>query len=204
MSLRERFLLERLRDHDEAAFSEIVREYQDRVFSLVSRMIGDRGEAEDLAQEVFVTVFKQIGRFRGDSKLSTWIYRIAVNHCKNRIKYLAVRQGGADGTAADADAVTEALDHGAHARAQAAGVPVPSREPGPLETLEGRELARLIESALATLEEESRLVVVLRDVDELSYQEIGEVTGLPEGTVKSRLHRARMQIKEFIERRTKG
>ncbi len=204
MSLRERLLLERLRDHDEAAFSEIVTEYQDRVFSLVARMIGDRGEAEDLAQEVFVTVFKQIGQFRGESKLSTWIYRIAVNHCKNRIKYLAVRQGSADGAGVNADAVADALDRGAHARAQAAGVPVPSREPGPLEQLEGRELARLVESALGTLEEESRLVVVLRDVDELSYQEIAEVTGLPEGTVKSRLHRARMQIKDFIERRTKG
>ena len=74
--------------HDERAFNELVRLYERRVFALVLRMIGNPAEAEDLAQEVFVQVFKAIGTFRGESKLSTWIYRIAINLCKNRVKYL--------------------------------------------------------------------------------------------------------------------
>lgn len=200
MSLRERILVERLKGRDEAAFSEVVRAYQDRVFSLVHRMIGDRGEAEDLAQEVFVTVFKRIGEFRGESKLSTWIYRIAINHCKNRIKYLARRAGTADAATGD----TDRLDRKEVTDAAAAdGVPVPHRPAGPQEDYEGRELARLVEQALAELDEDHRLVVVLRDVDEMSYQEIAELLGVQEGTVKSRLHRARMQIKHYIEKRTK-
>src|SRR5258707_1310588 len=84
-------LLERLVRRDERAFNELVRTHQGRVYGLVLRMMGDRAEAEDLAQEVFVQVFKAIGSFRGESKLSTWIYRIAINLCKNRVKYLKVR-----------------------------------------------------------------------------------------------------------------
>ena len=87
-------LVERLVARDERAFNALVRAYERRVFALVLRMIGNRAEAEDLAQEVFVQVFKAIGSFRGESKLSTWIYRIAINLCKNRAKYLRVRHAG--------------------------------------------------------------------------------------------------------------
>src|SRR5688572_26961999 len=87
-------LIERLKRRDEAAFNELVRLYDTRVFRLVLRMLGDRAEAEDVAQEVFITVFKSIDGFRGDSKLSTWLYRVATNHCKNRIKYLDRRARG--------------------------------------------------------------------------------------------------------------
>ena len=90
----EQRLIERLVARDERAFNELVRAYERRVFALVLRMLGNRAEAEDLAQEVFVQVFKAIGSFRGDSKLSTWVYRIAVNLCKNRSKYLRVRHAG--------------------------------------------------------------------------------------------------------------
>src|SRR5689334_19590756 len=91
MSLRDRMLLARLRERDERAFRELVEEHRDRVFNLTFRMLGNRAEAEDVAQEVFIAVFKTIETFREESKLSTWIYRVAVNHCKNRIKYLARR-----------------------------------------------------------------------------------------------------------------
>ena len=87
----EQKLIERLIARDERAFNELVRLYERRVFSLIFRMLGNAAEAEDMAQEVFVQVFKAIGNFRGDSKLSTWIYRIAINLCKNRAKYLKVR-----------------------------------------------------------------------------------------------------------------
>ena len=88
----EQELVERLKRHDEAAFNRFVLQYQERVFRLVLRMIGDRAEAEDLAQEVFISIFKAIEGFRGDSQLSTWVYRVAANHCRNRIKYLARRR----------------------------------------------------------------------------------------------------------------
>ena len=91
MSLRERRLIRRLRDRDERAFRELVEEHRDRVYNLTYRMLGNREEAEDVAQEVFITVFKSIDSFRGDAKLSTWLYRVTANHCKNRIKYLARR-----------------------------------------------------------------------------------------------------------------
>ena len=87
-------LVLRLRRRDEAAFNELVRLYQGRVYRVVLRMLGDEAEAEDLAQEVFVTVFKAIDQFRGDSKLSTWIYRVAINHAKNRLKYMKRRARG--------------------------------------------------------------------------------------------------------------
>src|SRR5688572_32182101 len=83
--------IERLRARDERAFNELVKQYERRIFGLLLRMVGRRDEAEDMAQEVFVQVFKAIGTFRGESKLGTWIYRIAVNLCKNRIKYLSRR-----------------------------------------------------------------------------------------------------------------
>src|SRR5687767_1552584 len=79
----------------------MVEEYQDRIYNLVYRFLGRRDEAEDTVQEIFVTVFKSIDQFRGDSKLSTWLYRVAVNHCKNRIKYLARRHERDTGTLDD-------------------------------------------------------------------------------------------------------
>src|SRR6185369_1261188 len=91
MSVEERLLIDRLIERDEQAFSEIVRLYGDKVFSLIYRMLGNRQEAEDVAQDVFITVFKTIESFRGEAKFSTWLLRIAANHAKNRIKHLSRR-----------------------------------------------------------------------------------------------------------------
>jgi RNA polymerase sigma-70 factor, ECF subfamily len=186
-------LIARLKERDEQAFNEVVRSHGDKVFSLVYRMIGNRAEAEDLAQEVFVTVFKTVDTFRSESKFSTWLLRIAANHCKNRIKYLSRRRTDAGG-----------LDDMPEERMADAGrAPVQGHIDAPDVMLEAAELEKLMQQAIATLDEEHRLLIVLRDVEELSYEEIGEVAGLPEGTIKSRLHRARMAIKEYLARRTK-
>src|SRR5678816_948456 len=91
MSELGRSLLRRLRDRDERAFGELLGTRSDRVYNITYRMLGNRAEAEDVAQEVFITVFKTIDTFREESKFSTWLYRVTVNHCKNRIKYLARR-----------------------------------------------------------------------------------------------------------------
>jgi RNA polymerase sigma-70 factor (ECF subfamily) len=194
MSADERLLLDRLRERDEDAFGEVVRLYGDKVFSLVYRMIGNRAEADDIAQEVFITVFKTIETFRGEAKLSTWILRIAANHSKNRIKYLALRATDPDGLEEGGAGEIAAAPHVAQLQ---------SRVEGPDVYVEAAELDELLQRGVAALDEEQRLLVVLRDVQELSYEEIGEITGLPEGTIKSRLHRARMALKEWLDKHTR-
>ncbi len=194
MSLAERLLIGRLKERDPSAFDEIVRRYGDKVFSLIYRMLGNRQEAEDVAQEVFITVFKTVDSFRGEAKFSTWLLRIAANQSKNRIKYLARRP--ADGGELD-DAAHPGTPGGTPGPVAHAQIESPDR------MLEAAEMERLMQAAIAELDEEHRLLVILRDVEEMSYQEIGEITGLPEGTIKSRLHRARMAIKEHLDKHTK-
>jgi RNA polymerase sigma-70 factor (ECF subfamily) len=189
MSLAERLLIARLRQRDERAFNEVVRLHGDKVFNLVLRMVGTRAEAEDIAQEVFVTVFKSIDTFRGESKFTTWLLRIAANHSKNRIKYLARRSTDRNGL--DGAPEAQLADEGK--------APMQAHIDPPDALLEAAELETLMQQAIANLEEEHRLLVVLRDIEELSYDEIAEITGLPEGTVKSRLHRARVALKEHLE-----
>lgn len=189
MSLRERLLIRKLRERDEKAFREVVRQYGDQVYNMTYRMLGNREEAEDVAQEVFITVFKSIDSFRGDSKFSTWLYRVTANTCKNRIKYLARRHDR------DQSEYDEAVDRGGAAGA----VTAPNPSPRPDRALEGVELEVKLQQAIGSLDEDHRLLVVLRDIQELSYEEICEITGLPDGTVKSRLHRARAALKKKMQ-----
>lgn len=182
-------LVARLKRRDEAAFNELVELYQGRIYRLVFRMLGDRAEAEDLAQEVFVTVFKRIDGFRGDSKLSTWMYRVATNHCKNRLKFLGRRGRGQK----------RELDEIADAHAlESATMATSAQLPRPDDVLQGRQIEGFIGQALRELGEEQRTLVVLRDIENLTYDEIQSVTGLPAGTVKSRLHRARLALAERV------
>jgi RNA polymerase sigma-70 factor (ECF subfamily) len=194
MSLAERLLIARLKEREEQAFSDVFRLYGDKVFSLIYRMIGSRQEAEDVTQEVFISVFKTVDGFRGESKFSTWLLRIAANHCKNRIKYLARRP--TEGVDMD--------DTGQQpAPAASAGPSLQSHIDGPDVLMEAAEMDRIMQRAIEALPEEHRLLVILRDVEEMSYEEIAEITALPEGTIKSRLHRARMAIKEELDKHTK-
>lgn len=193
MSLRERLLVKRLKDRDEDAFNEVVRQHGQKVFTLVHRMVGSRAEAEDVAQEVFITVFKSIDTFREEAKLGTWLLRIAANHAKNRIKYLARRSTHPEGL----DEMPES------AMADAGRAPVQAHIDGPDTLMEAAEIEKLMQTAIAALDEDHRLLVVLRDVEEMSYEEICEITELAEGTVKSRLHRARMALKAILEKNTR-
>ena len=190
--LRERILIRRLREHDERAFAEFVRAYQNQVFNLVFRMLGNREEAEDVAQEVFITVFKNIESFRGDCRLSTWIYRIATNHCRNRIKYLARRKTQEHREYQDEIGRLQP-------REGVAGQPTAGQVERPDQMAEGRQMETLVQKAIKTLDEEHREVIVLRDIQNLAYQDICEITGLPSGTVKSRLHRARLALKDKLK-----
>jgi RNA polymerase sigma-70 factor (ECF subfamily) len=183
-------LVERLVARDERAFNALVRAYEKRIFALALRMMGDRAEAEDLAQEVFVQVFKAVSSFRGESKLSTWIYRIAVNLSKNRSKYLRVRHTD------EQDEIAAMEERAPIVESKRANV---SRVERPDEMMAGREAEQVVRRAILELEPSFRECLVLRDVEDLSYEEIGAITGLPEGTVKSRIHRARAQLKDLVE-----
>ena len=181
--------MRRLRDRDEQAFRELIESQRDRVFNITYRMLGDRAEAEDVAQEVFITVFKTIEQFREESKFSTWLYRVTVNHCKNRIKYLARRH----------DRNRDELDEQSTG-VNGAVVGAPIRVAQPDRALESAQTEKLLQEAIASLDDDHRIVVVLRDVEDLSIEEICEITKLPDGTVKSRLHRARLALRKKLSR----
>jgi RNA polymerase sigma-70 factor, ECF subfamily len=184
-------LVERLVARDERAFNTLVRMYEGRVYALILRMMGTRAEAEDLAQEVFVQVFKAIGSFRAESRLSTWIYRIAINICKNRIKYLRTRHAGKE---EDIERLRERASQEELPGANLARIERPD------ENISGRQLGTIVQRAIVQLDSGFRECLVLRDVEDLSYEEIARITGLAEGTVKSRIHRARAQLRELVER----
>jgi RNA polymerase sigma-70 factor, ECF subfamily len=192
LDAEERELVHRLKLHDEAAFSAFVLRYQERVFRLLLRMLGDRAEAEDLAQEVFISIFKAIDGFRGDSQLSTWVYRVAANHCRNRIKYLTRRRRQ----------LTEGYDEQGDDHIAVAAHN--GRSDAPDQLIEAKQTESLLQAGLLSLDDEQRELIVLREVEHLSYEEIMAITGLPEGTVKSRLFRARAGLREYIERAERG
>lgn len=195
MTEEERALIRRLRDRDERAFRELLVLHRDRVFNITYRMLGNRSEAEDVAQEVFITVFKTIDSFREESKFSTWLYRVAVNHTKNRIKYLARRH----------DRDRDELDEGAHSQqVNGAVTGTPIRAAQSDKAFASAQMEQLLQEAIDALDEDQRAVVILRDVEELSIEEICEITGLPDGTVKSRLHRARLVLRKKMQRHVEG
>jgi RNA polymerase sigma-70 factor (ECF subfamily) len=146
--------------------------------------------AKDISQQVFLKLFTSIGQFRFDSEFSTWLYRVAVNHSKNRIKYLSRRQ----------DRNQDELDE-TNANSSSSDAPISAPVPSaPDRALEGAQMEKLLQEAIATLDEDQRVVVVLRDVEDLSIEEICDITGLPDGTVKSRLHRARLALRKKLQR----
>ncbi|MFH1436917.1 MAG: sigma-70 family RNA polymerase sigma factor [Pseudomonadota bacterium] len=167
-----------LKKRDEGAFDLFIRKYQNMVFSLALRFLGNYNEAEDITQEIFITVFKRIDTFRGESSISTWLYRMAVNHCKNRVKYLSRRKAYQQGDNIEAR------------QSRAEGY-MGARPDKPDEILEARETEAVISQALQGLDEDHRTILLLRELESMSYQQIAEILELEEGTVKSKLHRAR-------------
>jgi RNA polymerase sigma-70 factor, ECF subfamily len=180
-------LVERARAGDTGAFEMLVRRYQGWVFTLAVRMLGDRAEAEDMAQEIFLKVYRGLKKFKGASRFSTWLYAIASHHCLNQIEarrrrpLLHGRPGRqADHSETDTPTVVDRLADQAP-RADA--------------LLERTDLARIVQAELANLTAEHRVILILRDIQELSYEEIAQTLQLELGTVRSRLHRARMEMR---------
>jgi RNA polymerase sigma-70 factor (ECF subfamily) len=184
----ERRWVEAAQRGDAESFERIVLAYQQRIFNLAYRLLGEREEAEDLTQEVFINVFRHLSKFRGQSQFSTWIYQVTMNHCRNRLKYLKRRQHHA----------TESLDNPVHTDEGEIDKDLPNEGDVPEDVLYRQQIQGLVQVALGRLQEDYREVVVLRDIQDLSYQEISDILRLPEGTIKSRLHRARLELRETL------
>lgn len=167
----------------EAAFAELFETYKDRVFNLAGRLLGNPTDAEDVTQEVFVTVFRKIREFRFSSRFYTWLYRVAFNLCVDQ-----KRKGMASAVPTAGSEEGEALL--ANLRDPA---PPPSER-----VAEGESRQRTVERALRRLSEPLRAVVILRYMEDLPYEEIAEVMGISLGTVKSRLSRAHHYLQEVL------
>ncbi len=173
------------------AFGQLVRAYQDRLYNVVYRLCGRESDAEELAQEAFLKAFEKLDQFRGGSRFFTWLFRIATNLAlSHRRRTRRVKFHSLNGTNADADESFVA----ATAQVRTAQLAA-SRNPGPEAVAISRETAREVTNAVEELDEDFRVVVILRDAQDLAYDEIAEILDLPPGTVKSRLHRARTILK---------
>ncbi len=177
-------LLRRSAKGDAGAFGMLVTHYQDAIFNLALRMVANREDASDVAQDVFLRAFRKIRAFEGRSSFMTWLYSIAMNESISLRRRKAagsrkreLQMSVLDGR--DADAMYDPPGHAA----------------APDDGLERAETCRQVEQALAELDENYRSVVVLRDVEGLNYASIGGVLGCSVGTVKSRLHRARLELR---------
>ena len=156
------------------AFDELVRRYQSRMFQLVRILTSGDAEAEDLVQDTFVRAYRAVGRFRGDSTFRTWLHRIAVNVVRSHAARRKGRRGGDD----DEEAMGRVAS---------------------LEDLENAVVRRrMIDQALARLPPDLRLLITLRDVQGLEYREIATITGLPIGTVESRIFRGRRRLRPML------
>ena len=186
---QERKLIRRCQEGDRDAFNEIVRNYQRRLLNLAYQILGSYAEALDLTQEAFIKAYLSIKKFRQDSSCYTWLYRITVNLCKNQLKH-RIRRGYYKKRSLDEPLE---LDDGPVEREFAVD------RPDPGEALINKERDHLIRAAIDSLDEDQRLVVVLRDREMMSYEEIAKILNCQVGTVKSRLHRARQILKEKLK-----
>jgi RNA polymerase sigma-70 factor (ECF subfamily) len=182
---REAVLIERCTRGEEAACTELVDAHQRMVYQLALNLLGDHNEALDLSQEAFLRVFRTLHSFRGQSSLRTWIFRIVVNQAKNRQRWWRRRHR--------ADQVS--LDEHIRARGE---LPSPSHAIAPDRLFRQKEVAERLWRALEELPFEQRTAVILREVDGLSYEEIAFSLGVPPGTVKSRLARARETLRDRL------
>ena len=164
---------------DTGCFETLVRRHQKATFNLVYRLLGDYDEAAEVAQEVFLSAYRSIDRFRGDANFSTWLYRIAFNHASTRRKTLKIYQQRfvpLDGVEVTGESSAD-----------------------PVKALEQREAQEHVQQALNTLNREDALIILLRDLQDVPYDQVAAILEIPVGTVKSRLHRARKALKSKLD-----
>ena len=182
MSADDNRLITECREGNTAAFGELVSRYQDRLFNTVLRLADNAEDARDVVQEAFLHAYQSLHTFKGDSLFFTWLYRIAVNTAismkRKKRHVLRIQPGGDEKNAIDP------LD------------PSESNRPG--HQLEMAEEERQVHDALAKLSAEHRAVLVMKDMEGMKYEEMAEILGVPVGTIRSRLHRARLEIREIL------
>ncbi len=173
-----------------AAFEVLVRRHQKRMFNIAYRMTGDYDDAGDVVQEAFLSAYRTIKHFRGEAKFSTWLYGIVVNHARNRIRQ----------TGSKAFHEPVSLDDPPVRGEDGPRFDPPSRETPALDGLVRKETQEKVQGCINSLEKEHREIIVLRDIQGFSYEEITGMLGIPDGTVKSRLSRARNALKESLKK----
>lgn len=188
LDAQEAVFVTRLQANEDAAYDELVRVYHSSIFHVAYRMLGDSSDAADAVQEIFLKVFRNVQRFRGDSSLKTWIYRIAFSEILNRLRWWKRRFRSS----------TVSLDDDRDGKGQV--VHLTASSPSPLQALESKEREGAIQQALTKLSGEHRSIVILRDIEGFSYSEIADILGISVGTVKSRLARARADMKKSLAR----
>ena len=184
-----RFVL-RLQANEDAAYDELVRTYSASIFHVAYRMLGDSAESSDIVQEIFLKVFRNIGGFKGEAALKTWIFKIAFSEILNRLRWWKRRHRFA----------TVSLDESSQDGKDGSGHTVRASSPTPEQALQSKEEEIAIQEALGRLSREHRSIIVLRDIEGFSYNEIADVLGVSIGTVKSRLARARGDLKKSLMR----
>jgi RNA polymerase sigma-70 factor (ECF subfamily) len=172
------------------AFEALVEKYQKKMLNTAYRMIGDYEEACEVVQDAFVAAYRALNKFRGESRFSTWLYSIVINLSKNRLVKVKARFHR-EGLSLD--------DPGGHVPGQVREDP-PAQDSPVADQVEKREVQEKIQECMSTLDPEYREVMVLRDVQGFSYQEIRAILKIPDGTVKSRLFRARDALKECLKK----
>ena len=181
----ERAIIERCKAGDTTAFDELVHRFEKRVFNCALRITGDYNDASDVAQEAFIRAFHSIQTFRGDAKFATWIYRIVTNvYLDERKRSKAHRTTSLD------DAIE--LDENSVTRQ------IQDTSPTPDEVVQSKERLRVLQRAINALPDYQRIIVTLYHTQHRSYEEIAGILGLPIGTVKSRLNRARLALAEIL------
>jgi len=180
-------LMFRYRDGDEACFTELVRRYKTKLVNTAYRVVGDFAKAEDVVQETFLRVHRNRDRYRSIARFSTWIYTIALNVARNELRNTKRKR-------------LVSLDaFGGNSDSDPSTYEIPDESAMPDRDAETRELRKIFNRAIEKLPERYRTVFVLRDVQELSYEEIAEILKIPKGTVKSRMNRARLKFKELVD-----
>lgn len=178
-------LMLRVGQGDKKAFDEIVRRYTSRMVNLAYQITGDRDLAEDIGQETFLRAYRSAARYREISKFSTWLYTIAINLCRNELRRRKFKTYSLEAMAEREESDRVRID-------------IVDEKAKPDRDLEQKEIGHLVREAVASLPEKSRTPLVLRDIQGLTYEEIGEMLRLPEGTVKSRINRARLRVKQML------
>lgn len=169
-------------------FEELLNRYESKIFNLILRLVGDYEEAADLTQETFIQAFKALPEFRGESQIYTWLYSIAVNRTKNRLKQLERQQR----------LVPESLDEPIAREDGDLEREVPDWTYSPEQVLERKELQQVVQREIQNLPEDFREVIVLRDLQGLSYRDIAHILGISVEALKSRLFRARSCLRERL------